>query len=200
MQSSSKIKDKAQAPDDGRRCLANAKDSVHLKGMFMDIQYRMGTLEDLQEICDLFENTVKTMIQNKIFQWDEVYPTRWDLQKDIDRRELYVGVMEEKIAVVYVINQESDEQYANGAWKHADMPYYVVHRLCVHPIFQKQGVARWTLLHIEEQLAGRGIHAIRLDAFSKNPYALKLYEKLGYVKVGHADWRKGRFYLMEKYT
>lgn len=98
------------------------------------------------------------------------------------------------------MNQDCDEQYRNGNWKHVGEPYYVVHRMCVHPAFQNQGIARRTLLHIEEQLAGWGIHAIRLDAFSENPYALRLYEHMGYDKVGCADWRKGRFYLMEKYN
>lgn len=165
----------------------------------MDIQYRMGTSEDLQKICDLVDDAVKTMIQNKIYQWDELYPTKQDFQKDIEREQLYVGMTEGELAVVYVINQSCDGEYTKGAWKYVNEPYYVVHRLCVNPVFQKQGIASRTLLHIEEQLAGQGIHAIRLDTFSGNPYAIKLYEKLGYAKVGCADWRKGRFYLMEKY-
>jgi len=39
---------------------------------------------------------------------------------------------------------------------------------------------------------------IRLDSYSKNSYAVKLYDKLGYTVVGHACWRKGRFDLREK--
>lgn len=54
------------------------------------------------------------------------------------------------------------------------------------------------MLYIENELRKQGVKAIRLDAFEKNPYALKLYEKLGFEKVGHAQWRKGRFLLMEK--
>ncbi len=165
----------------------------------MDIQYRMATLEDLQEICNLFDDAVETMIQNKIFQWDELYPTKKDFRKDIEREQLYIGILDERIAAVYVINQRCDEQYIKGAWKYADVPYYVIHRLCVNPAFQNQGIAGWTLKHIEEQLTEWGIHAIRLDAFTENPYAIKLYEKMGYAKVGTVDFRKGRFYLMEKY-
>ena len=165
----------------------------------MDIQYRMATLEDLQEICNLFDDAVETMIQNKIFQWDELYPTKKDFRKDIEREQLYIGILDERIAAVYVINQRCDEQYIKGAWKYADVPYYVIHRLCVNPAFQNQGIAGWTLKHIEEQLTEWGIHAIRLDAFTENPYAIKLYEKMGYAKLGTVDFRKGRFYLMEKY-
>ena len=88
----------------------------------MDIQYRMATLEDLQEICNLFDDAVETMIQNKIFQWDELYPTKKDFRKDIEREQLYIGILDERIAAVYVINQRCDEQYIKGAWKYADVP------------------------------------------------------------------------------
>ena len=40
--------------------------------------------------------------------------------------------------------------------------------------------------------------SVESDVFTENPYAIKLYEKAGYVKRGYADWRKGRFALMEK--
>ncbi|MNN59613.1 hypothetical protein D3C81_1747410 [compost metagenome] len=36
------------------------------------------------------------------------------------------------------------------------------------------------------------------DAFSQNPYALRMYEKLNYHTVGEVQWRKDLFYLMEK--
>ena len=72
-------------------------------------------------------------------------------------------------------------------------------KLCVNPIFQNKGIAKSTLLHIERQLIAKGIHVIRLDVFSNNPFAIKLYHSLGYSEVGYADWRKGRFFLMEKY-
>lgn len=52
---------------------------------------------------------------------------------------------------------------------------------------------------IERKLKKLNIKAIRLDVFSQNPYAINLYTHMGYSKVGYADWRKGRFYLMEKY-
>lgn len=166
----------------------------------MEIHYRTAVPEDLEQICRLVKSAIDTMIQNNIFQWDAVYPAREDFQSDIDHGQLSVGVTEDhRIAVVYALSEECDEQYQNGNWQNTEIPYSIVHRLCVNPAFQNHGVARRTLLHIEAHLAAQGIHAIRLDAFSQNPYALKLYEKLGYTKVGTADWRKGRFYLLEKY-
>ena len=40
--------------------------------------------------------------------------------------------------------------------------------------------------------------SIRLDVFTKNPRAVKLYENAGYSYAGDAYFRKGKFLLMEK--
>lgn len=164
----------------------------------MQIEYRLATMEDLEKICVLVNNAIAKMIENNILQWDEIYPTEADFREDINRQQLYVGIIDGHIAVTYTINQESDAEYQNGKWQYESLPYYVVHRLCVNPDFQNKGVARHTLLHIEEQLLSIGIQAVRLDAFTENPYSLRLYDRLGYSIVGYADWRKGRFCLMEK--
>ena len=170
-----------------------------MKEKSMEIEHRIANPNDLNEICSLVGNAIDTMVRQNIFQWDEVYPTREDFQKDIEKGQLYIGLIDKHIAVVYALNQEYDEQYKNGNWRYKNEPFYIIHRLCVNPAFQNMGVAKSTLLHIEEELKTIGIHSIRLDVFSENPFALKLYNNLGYTKVGHADWRKGRFYLMEKY-
>ena len=74
----------------------------------------------------------------------------------------------------------------------------VLHRLCVHPDFQGQGVARQAMDYLENEVRARGIQTIRLDAFSQNPTALHLYESRGYQKAGEISYRKGLFYLYEK--
>ena len=165
----------------------------------MTLHYRKATVNDLEEIYALVSHAIDEMIEHDILQWDEIYPTKEDFRVDINKNQLHVGMTNGRIAVVYALNQESDKEYENGSWKYPDKSYYVVHRLCVHPDFQNQGIARHTLLHIETDLSKMNIHAIRLDAFSDNPFSLKLYDSLDYSRVGYADWRKGRFYLMEKY-
>lgn len=165
----------------------------------MTLQYRKATLDDLEDISLLVAYAIDDLINRDILQWDEIYPTKEDFREDINNDHLYVGLTDGQIAVVYALNQECDKEYENGCWKYPDKPYYVVHRLCVHPNFQHKGIAKRTLQHIETELLQKDIHAIRLDTFSNNPYSLKLYDSLQYSRVGYADWRKGRFYLMEKY-
>lgn len=164
----------------------------------MEIQYRLAKTGDLDEICRLAGRVIDGLEAGKIFQWDEYYPRREDFVDDIRKNELYVGMMEAAIVVIYTLNRECDEQYRSGRWRHTDCDYCVVHRFCVDPEYQHRGIARYTLKHIENTLRKAGVGAVRLDAFSGNPFALALYKKAGYEKVGFADWRKGRFFLMEK--
>lgn len=164
----------------------------------MILKYRKAVQSDLEEICRMVRAAVDVMEKNHIFQWDNLYPTKEDFQKDIDDDELYVGTINSQIAVAYTLNQKCDKEYENGKWRYEDIPFYIVHRLCVNPDFQNKGIAKTTLLHIEKQLIKMNIHVIRLDVFSNNPYALRLYDFLGYSKVGYANFRKGKFFLMEK--
>ncbi|MDE5716310.1 MAG: GNAT family N-acetyltransferase, partial [Lachnospiraceae bacterium] len=98
----------------------------------------------------------------------------------------------------FTVIQIWEPEYNDGDWQYPDEEYRIVHRLCVNPKFQGRGVAGKTLRHIEEELRRQKIGAVRLDTFTKNPSAIALYTGNGYEKRGFADWRMGRFYLMEK--
>ena len=164
----------------------------------VELIFRLAEKEEIDKLMTMYTDAIKEMNENGINQWDEIYPDRTILEDDIAKGQLYVGLFEDSIAAAYVLNQECDEEYRNGLWNYPDATYAVIHRLCVNPIFQNQKLGRQTMLHIERELKKREIESIRLDAFTGNPFALKLYEKLGYLKVGIVEWRKGEFYLMEK--
>lgn len=162
------------------------------------MRIRKAELEDLNIIIEIFSNAIITMNNKNINQWDEIYPTSMILEQDILNKEMYVGVKDNTIVSVLVVNREFDEQYKNGDWKYDNERFAVVHRLCVNPTYQNQKIGKNTMIMIEELLRKDRIQSIRLDAFSLNPYALRMYDTLGYQKVGQTNWRKGLFYLFEK--
>ncbi len=167
------------------------------------LNYRKATEEDLAEIGELVKEAIREMEKQGIFQWDEIYPTAEDFLSDIKAASLFVGLEKsekdgkDKIAVIYALNKDCDDEYKKAAWSF-DGDFRVIHRLCVHPDFQRRGIARETLLHIEKQAVRLGAKSLRLDVFSQNHASMALYEKAGYCKTGEALWRKGLFYLMEK--
>ncbi len=164
----------------------------------MNIEYRLGTKQDLDAICSLIQQAIDEMERHGIYQWDDIYPARKDFEEDIEKKTLYLASVEEKLAALYVISGECDEQYRNGQWKYDERSAFVLHRLCVSPFFQNQKIGKTVLQHIEEQVKDMGYNSIRLDTFTENPFAQKLYLHSGYESRGYADWRKGRFDLMEK--
>ena len=141
----------------------------------INIVYRLGTKQDLDAICLLIRQAINEMEKHEIYQWDDIYPARMD-----------------------VISDECDEQYANGQWKYDDKNAYILHRFCVSPLFQNKGLGKTVLLHVEEQIKEMGYQSVRLDTFTENPFAQKLYLHNGYESRGYANWRKGKFDLMEK--
>ena len=138
------------------------------------------------------------MEKDNIHQWDEIYPDKAILEEDISKNQMYIGKIENKIAVCFVLSEECDEEYKNGKWLNPNTKFNVIHRLCVNPDFQNQGIATKTMKYIEDLSKSQGYEEIRLDCFTQNPYSQKLYNKAGYFITGYANWRKGRFELREK--
>lgn len=164
----------------------------------MNLTYRKATFDDLDNICNLVCRAIENMNNSGIHQWDELYPVREDFETDIANGHLHLGETDGKIAVIFVINKISDPEYADADWRYTGENYRVIHRLCVERDFQRCGIAKSTMIYIENLLKSQGIAAIRLDTFTQNPRALGLYEGLGFSKTGYVDWRKGRFVFLEK--
>jgi len=164
----------------------------------MKIMFKLGNEEEIKEVFSVFEHAVDHMISIGINQWDSIYPSIEVINKDIQNHHLYVGKVGKEIATVFVLNKKYDQEYDNGEWKDQSGQFAVIHRLCVHPKFQNMGIARLAMLQIDRKARADAIRSLRLDTFSQNPFALQLYASLGYERVGEANWRKGKFYLMEK--
>ena len=146
----------------------------------------------------MIEAAIKTMEAQGIHQWDELYPTREDFAKDITNDTLYTVTEERRLIAIYTISTEYDPEYLNAEWECSEETACIIHRLCVSPEVQNRGIGKIILNHIENQLQNKGFESVRLDVFSENPYAISLYKKNGYIRVGYANWRKGRFWRMEK--
>lgn len=162
------------------------------------IIYRKASPDDVPEIQTFVDKAKVVMEKQNIPQWDEIYPTSNDFLCDAERNELFIGEIEGKAAVCFTLNKLQDEAYFSADWENKSDDFIVVHRLCVNPDFQGQGVGFQTCKYIESIAQNNGASSIRLDAFTENPISLSMYEKLGYKVRGYADWRKGKFKLLEK--
>jgi len=163
-----------------------------------EMTVRKAVPGDLDAVSALFRSAIAVMDESGIPQWDEVYPAESDFKNDIEKGQMFLCEYGSRVAAVFVLNRQRDGEYQNGAWRFDEDGSAELHRLCVDPAFQNRGVGAQTVRLAEALLRERSTESVRLDAFSKNPYALRLYEKLGYRRVGEANFRKGLFYLYEK--
>lgn len=159
---------------------------------------RKATIADLPAVEQIFKRAIQRLYHDGIFQWDDGYPDRNTLTRDIERESMYLLMMAAHIVAVFVINREYEQVYESGRWQDENATFAVVHRLCVHPDFQNLGLGTRAMRAAESLLKSQGIESIRLDAFSKNTASVKFYEKLGYVQVGEVHLKRGLFYLFEK--
>jgi len=166
--------------------------------MTPELHVRKADARDLDLVFDLFRKAIRVMDDLGIPQWDEYYPTKEILLTDISEGQLFVCETEGRIASVFVLNEECDAEYDQADWKYTAGRFAIIHRLCVHPDFQRIGVGSESLRLIENLALEKGYSSLRLDVFSRNPYSNRMYAKLGYQKTGEAHWRKGLFWLMEK--
>ena len=56
--------------------------------------------------------------------------------------------------------------------------------VCVAPEARRRGVARALMTELERRLIPKGVQRITLEVRSSNEPAIRLYEKLGYLRVG----------------
>lgn len=162
------------------------------------MHYRKGTINDIDPVFDMVKKVIDDMNRRGLYQWDDIYPAKSDFLSDIENDTLYVLENENAIIAVYVISEESDEAYDKCKWDNPDDTTCIIHRLCIDPEYQNNGLGKKIMQHIEEQAKKMDYESIRLDVFTENPCALALYKNSGYEERGYADWRKGRFLLMEK--
>tara|TARA_B110000977_G_C11089920_1_gene496348 strand:+ start:6122 stop:6622 length:501 start_codon:yes stop_codon:yes gene_type:complete len=162
---------------------------------------RRGKLSEIEKTIEITRACADKMISEGVFQWNNLYPNKNVFQKDVARNEFYVILNEGAIIGCIVISSEKDPEYSKIDWLSKDKTHYYIHRLAIHPHFQKKGYAR-KLMDFAETLAIKNeIASIRLDTFSKNSRNQTFYEARGYVRLGNIffpNQSKHPFYCYEK--
>ena len=161
------------------------------------MKIRPACPEELDTLHDIVRAATRDMDRQGILQWDETYPNREILSKDLERHELYVIEVEGQVTGLVAKNDDQSPEYAAVQWLYPGRAL-VVHRLTIHPACQRNGLAARLMDFVEEMAAAEGYDCIRLDAFTRNRAAFTLYENRGYRRAGIVRFRKGEFYCYEK--
>ena len=163
------------------------------------IEIKQADSYDISDVMKLIRSCTEAMRSARIFQWDDIHPNKEQFAEDLKEGSLYVIRNEDICLGAVSFNEKQEDEYQKVDW-HGSDPVLVVHRLCVDPAFQGQGIAKKMMGFGEKMALEQGYASIRLDAYSGNPNAVGLYERLGYQKVGLVTFprRDLPFYCFEK--
>lgn len=159
-----------------------------------------ASANQLKQIKSLYSAVTLHLRKNGMDQWDRFYPNRWVIGKDLKQGHLHAIFNEETCIGVVVVNDDQSSKYADLPWQDQEGRPAVIHRLAVHPESQGKGIGKQLLQHAEELAKSKGYTSIRLDAYTANPAAIKMYERAGYSSVGQIQFpfRKHPFQCFEK--
>jgi ribosomal protein S18 acetylase RimI-like enzyme len=151
---------------------------------------RLATIKDIDSILEVTRACAKYMVSQDIFQWNEHYPSKEAFIHDVNRRELYVKLIDNEIIGCIVISTHKDEVYNPIEWLNKNENSVYIHRLAVHPNRQGQGIAQELMDFAESISTDNGYDSIRLDTFSQNPRNQRFYEIRGYKRLGNIYFPK----------
>ena len=147
------------------------------------IKIELATQNELDRVKEIAEACAKNMIEKNIFQWNDKYPSREIFKEDIKNKSLYVSKINQEVVGCIMFSSRKDDVYKTVNWITKDEYNLYIHRLAVHPIFQKRGIARKMMDFAEEFAKSNNYTSIRLDTFSQNPRNNKFYKSRGYNKL-----------------
>ncbi len=142
-----------------------------------------ATISDLPQIVAMTQDCAKNLIALGIFQWNENYPSREILERDIELEQIWKLEINTTIAGIIVLTEIEDLEYKNVKWLTKNPNNLYVHRLAIYPDYQGKGYARKLMDFAEAYAEENKYESIRLDTFSQNKRNQKFYESRNYLKL-----------------
>ena len=161
---------------------------------------RKAKTNELNQIMEVYHSCVKGMIALGIDQWDESYPNRQVIEKDLEIGDYYVVIINNEIVSGIKINTKQDPTYLTIDCQDKTNNFMVVHRLCAKTSVWSKGVGK-QMMEFAENLALKNKHiSMRLDTYINNPKAIAFYKRIGYKQLGHINLKphKDIYYCFEK--
>ncbi len=156
--------------------------------------------EELRAVNQLYAEITSDLRKKGVKQWDRFYPNRFIIKADINNGNLFGFMVGNEVAGAVVLDTNESKKYQDLKWEDCKGRPLVIHRLGVHPQYQGMGYGKQLLQFAEDYAVRNGYTSIRLDVFSLNQGALKMYERAGYQEVGMISFpfRKAPYKCYEK--
>jgi GNAT superfamily N-acetyltransferase len=152
------------------------------------MKIQLSTLKNIPKILEIIEDARVYLASQNIDQWQNGYPNREQIEKDILNGESFVVINNEnKILAtsMFTINKEPTYKIIEGNWIVDENEVYgVIHRMAIKKEFRKFGLATLLFEEFHLQLLEKNIISLKIDTHEDNIGMQSLIKKLGYNYCG----------------
>ncbi len=149
---------------------------------------RKSTYNDVEALLALFEEARATIATLGIDQWQNGYPSREVIMRDIARGEGYVYVENERILATFTMLKTYEPTYDciyNGEWQNGNTKdYTAIHRFAIAVVARGRGIAGEILSFAREYSIKMGKPSLRIDTHEGNVVMRRMLEKNGFMHCG----------------
>ena len=150
------------------------------------MEFRQAKISDLDQIVEIIELSKKYLKETKVDQWQDGYPAKEDLRRDIESGNSYVLTNKDEIVATTVISLEGESTYNlifNGEWI-TNEEYIVMHRVAVHDKYKGKGIFKELIKEAESLALNKGISSIKIDTHRDNISMQRAVVKNDFKKCG----------------
>ncbi|EJT6170838.1 GNAT family N-acetyltransferase [Clostridium perfringens] len=150
------------------------------------MEFRQANISDLDQIVEIIELSKKYIKETKVDQWQDGYPAKEDLRRDIESGNSYVLTNKDEIVATTVISLDGESTYNsifNGEWI-TNEEYIVMHRVAVHDRYKGKGIFKELIKEAENLALNKGIFSIKIDTHRDNISMQKAVLKNDFKKCG----------------
>lgn len=150
------------------------------------IYLRKAQSEDIPRILEILEDGRTLLKDDGSPQWQNGDPGLAEIQRDIQRQECYVLMVEQAIAGVTTILTEPDENYQkiyDGSWCKEEL-YCTFHRVALAKNYRGQHLSEYLFSNLLTVVALKGFKNVRIDTHRMNQRMQKIVLKQGFEYRG----------------
>ncbi|EIF6296304.1 GNAT family N-acetyltransferase [Clostridium perfringens] len=150
------------------------------------MEFRQAKISDLDQIVEIIELSKKYLKETKVDQWQDGYPAKEDLRRDIESGNSYVLTNKDEIVATTVISLDGESTYNsifNGEWI-TNEEYIVMHRVAVHDKYKGKGIFKELIKEAESLALNKGIFSIKIDTNRDNISMQRAVVKNNFKRCG----------------
>jgi GNAT superfamily N-acetyltransferase len=144
-------------------------------------------LSDLDDIINIRNQASKRLKEDGVDQWQGIEPSRETFIKDIENKEAYVMIDQDKIIGIASLCLSNEEAYQDLV--DLKIKAVTIHRIAVHHDYLLKGLSKHWFEFFENQAKNLKRTRIYIDTHPNNFKMLSLFKKYQYTYIGQFEFK-----------